>query len=135
MSLLDNVLGAVNEMGGNTGQSPLMGAVLNLVTSKEMGGLSGLVQKFKDNGMGDLITSWIGSGANLPVSPAQIEQVLGAPQVQQIAAKTGIAQTDVLSQLAKMLPDVINKRSPGGAFPAGGMLDQGIAMLKGKLLS
>lgn len=134
MSLFDSVVGAVNGLGGNAGQGPLMGYVLELVTSKDFGGLPGLLQKFKDNGMGDLVSSWIGNGANLPVSSAQIGQVLGAPLVQQLASKSGIAPTDVLTQLAQMLPDVINKLSPNGALPTGGLLEQGISLLKGKLL-
>ena len=135
MSLLDSVLGSVKDLGGNTGQGPLMGLVLELVSSNDLGGLSGLVQKFKDNGMGNLVASWIGSGANLPVSPAQIEQVLGALQVRRLAENSGIAPTDVLSQLAQMLPDVINKLSLSGSLPTGGMFEQGISLLKGKLLS
>jgi uncharacterized protein YidB (DUF937 family) len=135
MSMLDSVLGSVKDLGGNAGQGPLMGLVLELVSSNDFGGLPGLVQKFKDNGMGNLIASWIGSGANLPVSPAQIEQVLGVTQIQQLAAKSGIAPPDILNQLAQMLPDVINKLSPSGSLPTGGLLEQGIGLLKGKLLS
>ena len=134
MSLLDSVLGAVTNAGSNTGQSPLMGLVLGLLSDNKLGGLSGLMEKFKVNGMGDQVASWIGSGSNLPVSSAQVEQVLGAQQVQQLATKSGMAPADVLTQLTQLLPDVVNKLTPGGSMPSGGMLDQGIGLLKGKLL-
>ncbi len=134
MNLMDNVLGAAQGLGSDTGQSPLLGHVLELVSSGGLGGLTGLIQKFKDNGMGDLVTSWIGTGANLPVSPAQIEKVLGAQQVQQLVTKSGLPTADVLGQLTRMLPDLINKLSPNGSLPMGGLLEQGIGLLKSKFL-
>jgi uncharacterized protein YidB (DUF937 family) len=135
MSFLDNVLGAVKDLEGDAHQGPLMGHVLELLSGGNPGGLTGLVQKFRDNGMDDLVSSWIATGANLSVAPEKIQQVLGAPLVQQLAAKSGIAPADVLTQLAQILPQVINHLTPNGSLPAAGMVEQGIGLLKGKFLS
>ena len=59
------------------------------------GGLSALVQNFNEKGLGEVVSSWIGNGENLPVSAEQIRSVLGSEQVQAIADKLGISTDDV----------------------------------------
>ncbi len=105
-----------------------------MVSAGKSGGLAGLVQNFKDKGLGEAVASWVGTGANLPISAAQIQQVLGNQQIQQLAAEVGISPDMVTSHLAQLLPEVIDKLTPSGAVPTHGMLEQGIDLLKGKLM-
>jgi uncharacterized protein YidB (DUF937 family) len=37
----------------------------------------GLVKQFQQNGQGDKVESWVGSAANKPVAPHELEQGLG----------------------------------------------------------
>ena len=95
------------------------------------GGLSGLLQNFHDKGLGELVTSWVGTGQNLPISADQIEYVLGSEQVQQLAAKLGIRSGVVSSQLAQLLPTVVDKLTPNGEVPhQSSLLETGITLLK-----
>ncbi|HQI80745.1 MAG TPA: YidB family protein, partial [Deltaproteobacteria bacterium] len=98
------------------------------------GGLSGLVQSLREKGLGDVVNSWISTGNNLPVSGEQIRQFLGGEQIQQLAAKVGTSKDDASNMLALLLPRIIDKLTPDGRLPEGGVLEQGLDVLKKKLL-
>jgi uncharacterized protein YidB (DUF937 family) len=122
MSLLDNLAGGL--MGGG-GDSPV-NAVLEMV-QKYPGGISGLVSAFQEKGLGEVAASWIGTGANLPVSASQISSVLGDGPLADIASKLG---GNASGQLASLLPQVIDKLTPGGEVDEGA-LGKGMDLLKG----
>jgi uncharacterized protein YidB (DUF937 family) len=123
MGLLDSVLGSV--MGGNQ-QGGAMGALLPVITSMlsndgQQGGLGGLMAKFQQAGMGDQIASWVGKGENLPINADQLSQVLGSDAIGDIASKLGVSQGEAGGALAQMLPGLIDKLTPDGAAPEGGL--------------
>lgn len=134
MGLFDSILGQVGSAISSSSGSEnggLMDAVAGLINNPETGGLNGLIDSFKEKGMEDSIASWIGTGQNLPISAEQIQAVLGSEQVQAIAQKLGISTGDASSGLAGLLPQLIDKLTPDGQVPDGGMLEQGLAMLRG----
>jgi uncharacterized protein YidB (DUF937 family) len=98
------------------GSNPEAGAILQMIQNHP-GGISGLVQAFHSNGLGELINSWIGTGQNQPVSAAQIQQVLGSGPVQSLAQKLGISPEQASSTLSQLLPTVMDKLSPNGSLP------------------
>lgn len=126
MSLFDLAKGmagsdAVKNMLSSESQDHpgLVGHALDLVNDPNEGGLDGLVQKFKANGLGDIVNSWIGSGANHPITADQIQQVLGQDRIIAIASKFGMSSEDASAKLAQLLPSVVDKLTPGGtAAPA-----------------
>ncbi|MHC1696897.1 MAG: YidB family protein [Geobacteraceae bacterium] len=135
MGLLDEIVSKVSGvMGQGEGeQSGLLDGVMQLLGSKESGGLAGLVQSFQGNGLGGIISSWIGTGENQPISAGQLQQVLGSDAIQGIAAKAGIAPEEIAGKLAEFLPGVIDKLTPDGTLPEGGLLEKGMEILKGKV--
>jgi uncharacterized protein YidB (DUF937 family) len=135
MGLFDEVAGGLlKQVLSNQGaQAGLAESVMGLLKSTESGGLEGLVQTFKEKGLGDLISSWVGNGENLPVSPEQIREVLGSDQVQQVAEKLGISHDEASSALAEMLPQIVDKLSPHGSLPSGDVLNEGLRMITDKL--
>lgn len=132
MGLLNDLAGSVLG-GGGSSQNQLLDLVLNLVNNKETGGLAGLAKTFAEKGLGDAVSSWIGTGQNQPVSGDQITQALGSDQIADIAQKLGLGQQDAANGLAGLLPDVIDKLTPNGHVPDNDLLEQGLTMLKGKL--
>lgn len=112
MSLLDDILGAA---GGAAG-----GAIGDLLKNQE-GGLGGLVDAFEKNGLGDVAKSWVGKGANLPIDADQIAKVLGSGPIGDVAGKLGISPQDAAKQISELLPGVIDKLTPDGALPKGGL--------------
>jgi uncharacterized protein YidB (DUF937 family) len=139
MGLLDSAMGtlggALGGAGGSGNGNPMLDVVMQLLSNQGgNGGLAGLVQAFQDKGLGELITSWIGPGQNLPISPDQIKAVLGGGQLGQIAGQLGMDESRTAGGLAELLPQVIDSLTPNGQMPQGDdLLAQGMALLKGKL--
>ncbi len=135
MGLLDQIMGGLTgKLAGSGDQKNLLESVIGMINNPETGGLGGLVQSFKDKGLGNAISSWVGTGENLPVSGEQIQKVISAENIQQIAGKLGSSREEVSNMLAGLLPQVIDKLTPNGALPEGNLVEQGLSLLKNKLL-
>jgi uncharacterized protein YidB (DUF937 family) len=138
MGLLDSVLGSVlGGAGGGGGgvQGALLNAVVGMLTQggggaaagqaggglgglgASLGGLGGLMGKLDQAGLGDVAKSWVGTGANQPISPDQLGGVLGNDTVAGLAKQLGLGEGDVLGQLSQMLPQVVDKLTPNGQMP------------------
>jgi uncharacterized protein YidB (DUF937 family) len=119
MGLLDSLkqeaMVAVNKYAGD--HAALGTEITNLVHSGP-GGLSGLVQQFEKNGLGSIVQSWVGSGANQPINAQQIQQALGSDRVKQIAARVGLDPNVVSQKLSAVLPQIVNHLTPNGQVPA-----------------
>jgi len=82
-----------------------------------LGGLSGMLQSFQQSGHSDVLNSWIGPGQNQPIAPDQLHQALGPEAVDNLSRLTGIPQNELLSELSRVLPGVVDKLSPHGRMP------------------
>ena len=122
MSLLDSVMGALTgaDLNSGKGQANALRAVVAMLSEGGGSGLAGLVQQFQQGGLGDLVGSWIGTGHNLPVSPSQLESVLGAERIGQLAEQLGISRKDAAGQLSEWLPRVVDRLTPDGHLPLAG---------------
>ncbi len=136
MGILDEVakglLGKV--LGGGSSQNPLMDIVLGLITNPQTGGLQGLIQTFKEKGLGDTVSSWISTGENQPISGKQIQNALGSNFIQQIAKQLGNSNSEVSGGLANLLPEIIDKLTPNGSLPESNQLQQSLDLLKKNFL-
>lgn len=130
MGLLDDVMNAATG-GGNQPGGSLLGHVLDMVQNHP-GGVSGMVQSLNAGGLGSLVSSWIGTGQNLPVSADQIESALGSGPIADLAAKAGISPDQAKAAISQLLPQVIDKLSPNGQLPQGGLLESALSMLRNK---
>jgi len=84
---------------------------------KDNGGVAGLYEKFRNGGLAREFASWVSTGANELITPAQIEAVLGSSQVKDFAAKMGVDPNQAASFIAQHLPSVIDKLTPNGQLP------------------
>jgi uncharacterized protein YidB (DUF937 family) len=110
--------------GNNSGSSPLLQIAAQMLSNGgQFGGLQGLIQQFQQAGLGSHMNSWIGTGQNLPISPEQLTQVLGSGQLQQIAQQAGMDPRALSSGLSQVLPQMIDKLTPHGQAPNGGLDD------------
>jgi uncharacterized protein YidB (DUF937 family) len=116
MGLLDNLENAAmgKMLGGNS--NPLAAGILQMIQNQP-GGLPGLVQSFHDKGMGGLVSSWVSTGPNPPISGDQVHQVLGSDQVKELAAKAGINPDVASTAIAQLLPSIVDKLTPNGSVP------------------
>jgi uncharacterized protein YidB (DUF937 family) len=105
MGLLDGLLGGV--VGAE------MATVVNGLIEKH-GGIQGIVSQLEQQGLGGTVRSWVGTGANQPITADQIHQAFGSDTVKQLAAKVGITPEDLAAKLSQILPQAIDKLTPGG---------------------
>lgn len=134
MGLFDDVRKFVG-LGGSLTQNPaLMQALVQMLSSGQSGGgLAGIVQGFQKAGLGEAVSSWVSTGPNLPISPDQVQQGLGAERLQELVKSSGLSQGAAASVLAGLLPTVIDKLTPEGKMPQAAQLQQIAATLKGAL--
>ena len=131
MGLLDI---ATSMLGG--GQSGASGNVLgNIIQAlnNQPGGLEVVLQSLRQGGLGPAVTSWIGNGANAPVSPGDLQSALPGGMLEGMAAKLGIPPDVAASQLSKLLPEIVDHLTPNGEVPQGGMGGAAMSALQGML--
>lgn len=119
MGILDSLENSP-ELKGMLGQ--LGAAVIPVVLGEVMGnggqgGLSAIVAKLEQAGLGDQVKSWIGTGQNLPITADQLQQVLGSDTVRQLAARFNIPVDQLSKVLAQQLPGAVDSASPDGKLP------------------
>jgi len=90
-----------------------------------LGGLSGLIGKFANAGAGPQVNSWVGSGANQPINTSQLGSALGPDVLNQLSARTGLTQQQLVDQLAQVLPQFVNNLTPNGRLPTPGEAQYG----------
>ncbi|CAN5645701.1 YidB family protein [soil metagenome] len=82
------------------------------------GGLGDLVKQFQTAGKGDEAKSWVGTGPNKTIPPADLAQVLTPDQVEFLMEKTGLSREELLAGLSQELPEVVNELTPQGRLPS-----------------
>ncbi len=115
MNLMNIILEQAIKTLGNGQQGPLVQAVIGYV--QQNGGVQGIatiVQNFEKNGLGQIVQSWVSTGQNLPVTAEQVQQGLGETQVQHIATAANMTPQETSTQLAKILPQLVDRVSPDG---------------------
>lgn len=129
MGLLDSLAGGMLEkvMGEKGAMAQVAMDMLN-----QNGGLAGVLEKFKENGLAEQAASWVGRGENMPISAEQIASVLGSGQLGEIATKFGIDPNTLSAQIAEHLPTIVDKLTPNGEVPSesGNLLSVLMGMLK-----
>lgn len=132
MSILDALKGLAGGQGGGSG-NPALDMVGALI--QKSGGIGGLVSTLQQGGLGGVVNSWVGTGANQSVSGSQLGQALAGTEagqhVEAMAQKLGVDPSQVLGQLAQHLPDVVNHLTPNGQVPAGGGSGFDLSQLSG----
>jgi uncharacterized protein YidB (DUF937 family) len=93
------------------------------------GGLGGLVNAFQSKGLGDMMSNWISTGPNPPVSAAQLTDVLGQDTLSQFASRAGVPVSDAGSLLAGLLPAAIDQLTPDGKVPETSALESTLGSL------
>ncbi len=131
-SMLGGLLG---KLGGSKGasNSAMLATVMALV--QQQGGVSGLVAKFQSGGLSDVVASWVGIGANAPISATQVQDVLGHAAVTDVASTLGVDASQASASIASVLPELINQLTPNGKVEAASsdLLTKGLSMLKAQL--
>lgn len=131
MGMFDDLAGKAMGMLGGVGQSGMLSQVSQLFAGGDSGGIDGLLETLKSKGLGDVVSSWVGKGENLPVSADQLKDALGGDLLEKLAAKTGSTSDDIASKMSEYLPGIVDKLTPDGEMPEGGLMARGQDLIKG----
>jgi uncharacterized protein YidB (DUF937 family) len=99
----------------------LIGAEMTHVVNgliEKHGGVQGVVSQLQNQGLGETVRSWVGTGNNLPISAEQIQQAFGSGPLQELAAKFGMDPQVLAQKLSEVLPHAVNHLTPGGNVPS-----------------
>ena len=81
------------------------------------GGLGELMNRFKENGQGDVADSWVGTGPNKPLRTPQLERAIGPDVLSTLSQQTGLSHEELLARLSRELPAAVDKYTPQGRLP------------------
>src|ERR1700731_3355053 len=102
---------------GQLGSAVLPVVLSEVLGNGSQGGLSAIVAKLQQSGLGEQVKSWIGNGQNLPITAEQLQQALGSDTVKQLAARFNIPVDQITQILAQQLPKAVDHASPDGKLP------------------
>jgi len=103
---LGGLLGNLTAMLGGAGVGGLL-----------QGGIGELLEKFNQNGHGDVASSWVSPGPNKEISPPQLREAIGPEVLDKLEKETGLPQEEILARLSRELPQAIDKYTPDGRLP------------------
>ncbi|HIQ47140.1 MAG TPA: DUF937 domain-containing protein [Sulfurovum sp.] len=95
---IDEIANALNGLVGNGDGG------LNLVT---------FVSGLSENGLGEIVGSWLGNGENKAISIEQITTLLGSDKVAAFASQLGLSEESAAGALAEVVPEVVDKATSG----------------------
>jgi uncharacterized protein YidB (DUF937 family) len=121
MSTWAEVIKVFEGANGDTQHQSLIVETVSLLTNR-VGGLNVLVRNFEQNGLGHVISSWIGHGSNASISADQVSKVLGSERIQELAKKAGVAPEQVCGYLSASLPNLVDAMTPDGKLGGAGEL-------------
>jgi uncharacterized protein YidB (DUF937 family) len=102
--------GILGQLAGNLGSGGLGGFLGS--------GLSELVGRFKQNGHGEAVDSWVNTGPNRDIAPSQVQQAIGPDVLETLSKQTGLSREEILARLSRELPNAVDKYTPDGRLPA-----------------
>ena len=147
MGLLDQILGGLSgnvsgqstmrgqAAGGGMGNAliALLPVVMSMLANRQGGGMGGgsalggmggagglgsLIEQMTRSGFGQQANSWVGTGANEPLPPDAWSDVLGSDRLAAIATQAGLSEEQTRTGLSDLMPEVVDRLTPGGQMPA-----------------
>ncbi|MFF0187417.1 YidB family protein [Streptomyces sp. NPDC005244] len=128
-SLLGGLLGGGGPSGSsNGGAGNILGALLGALGGSGSGSgggspLGGLMDLLTKSGLVDQAQSWVGNGENKAVSGQQIAEALPDETLQKVAERNGVSPQQAADQIARSLPQAVDKLTPSGRMPSGTSLE------------
>lgn len=103
---LGGILGNLRGALGGAGAGGLIG-----------NGLRELMERFQQNGQGDVAQSWVSTGPNKDIAPHELESAIGNDVLTDLSQKTGLSREELLQRLSRELPTAVDKYTPDGTIP------------------
>jgi len=113
MGFLDEIGSLAGQLSQSSDQAKVAGGLVQAL-EQHPGGIQGLIDSFKQNGLGDHVTA-MASGEQQTTTPEQVQQGLGGTGlVEKVAEHAGVSPEIVQMAMATVLPMVIQHFAPNG---------------------
>lgn len=89
--------------------------------------LAALVGGLSQNGLGEIVGSWLGNGENKSISLDQITDLLGSDKISAFASQLGLSEESAKGALVDSLPQVVDQATSG----EGSIMDEMLAQVGG----
>ena len=113
-------------VGAGAGSSSSLGGLQGVLGSALTGGgvggllssgLAELLERFTQNGRGDVAQSWINRGPNQEIAPDDLHAAIGPEVLDELSQRTGLSSQELLARLSQELPAAVDKYTPDGRLP------------------
>jgi len=107
------------QLGDSVNSDTIQSAIQGLLGDGGNGNLdiSSLVSSISQNGgLGDMVSSWLGDGENMPIDSSTITNLFGNDKIADFASKLGVDSDNASSLLSDVVPNMIDQSSSGGSI-------------------
>jgi len=77
-----------------------------------------------ENGLGEVVGSWLGNGENSAISMDQVTDLLGSDKISEFASSLGISEESASGAIADALPQLVDGATSGEGSIVDEMLEQ-----------
>jgi uncharacterized protein YidB (DUF937 family) len=116
MGLFENISSALKNVLGQVEAGAGPALMSEALAKTNLGDLQGLVSQLQEGGLTDQVQSWLGNGANAPITTDQLRTALGNEHITAISEQLGLPLEAGLKFLAEHLPSTVDKASPDGTL-------------------
>ncbi|MFN8126182.1 MAG: YidB family protein [Candidatus Nanopelagicales bacterium] len=132
MAGIQDILGSVLGGSGGSGSADIQKLIQPLLDMiQQNGGLQQVLAQLQNSPIGEQVTSWISPGANESVSADQVAQAVGPETVEKLAEESGMTPDQVSGSLTQLLPNLVDKFTPGGSVPGADQIQEVIKNIPG----
>lgn len=109
------------QRGSGLNKSALLVALLPFVLNyiQQNGGLSGVLAKFNQSGLGQKAQAWVSAGHDsATMTGSEVQPLFDACEIDDLAQQTGATPDEVRDGLAELLPNVVSELTPSSDLAA-----------------
>ena len=98
----------------------LFGLLMGYIHNDRRGGFAGFVEAFREQGHGDLFSSWLGNpDGGRSLNASDVGMVFGQGLLNDWGSRLGASRATVAAAIAGVLPRLVAELTPGGRVPGG----------------
>ena len=103
---------------GNCDPNNPQGGLMDLLSKGVSGtALGDILDRFRNAGVGSKVDSWVGTGANEPIEPKEVEAAIDEDTLTSLSMQTGLSRDELIARITKDLPEAVDKLTPKGELP------------------
>ena len=104
------------QLGDNANADSIQNAIQGLFANSNGDfDISSIIANLSQNGgLGNIVSSWLGDGENMPIDKETISSLFGNDKISDFASKLGVDTNSATSLLSDVVPNLVDKSSSGG---------------------